>query len=267
MRSRRQLILGAGAASLVGSGSAAASARRHDVFGKRGGKTQMKILMIATSADRLGQGGHATGVWLEELTTPFYAFQDAGAEVTLASIAGGTVPIDTRSVKEVGQNEASVDRYLADPALRQTVAATPKFTAIDAAGFDAVFLPGGHGTMTDYPENLALAHLIEQFDRNGRIVSAVCHGPAGLLTARKPDGTPFVAGRRVSAFADSEERAVGLEHAVPFLLEDRLRALGAVYEQGPDFASFAISDGNLITGQNPASAARVAALVMERLKA
>ncbi|MCH4024715.1 MAG: type 1 glutamine amidotransferase domain-containing protein [Acetobacter fabarum] len=226
----------------------------------------MKILMIATSADRLGQSGHATGVWLEELTTPFYAFRDAGADVTLASIAGGAVPVDTRSVKEAGQNEASVDRYLADPTLRQTVAETPKFTTIDAAGFDAVFLPGGHGTMTDYPENPDLARLIELFDRSGRIVSAVCHGPAGLLSARKPDGTPFVAGRRVSAFADSEERAVGLEHTVPFLLEDRLRALGAIYEKGPDFASFATQDGTLLTGQNPASAARVAALVVERLK-
>ncbi|WP_157871054.1 type 1 glutamine amidotransferase domain-containing protein [Gluconacetobacter diazotrophicus] len=267
MRGRRELMLAAGVAWFAAHGSSIAQTRRRDAPEKQGGKTRMNILMIATSADKLGQSGHATGVWLEELTTPFYAFRDGGGEVTLASIEGGAIPIDTRSVKEAGQNEASVERYLSDPAFRHRVADTPKFTNIDLSGFDAVFLPGGHGTMTDYPENSALARLIEQFDRSGRIVSAVCHGPAGLLSARKADGTPFVAGRRVSAFADSEERAVGLEHTVPFLLEDRLRASGALYERGPDFTSFAIQDGNLLTGQNPASAARVANLVMERLKA
>ncbi|TWA98295.1 type 1 glutamine amidotransferase domain-containing protein [Gluconacetobacter diazotrophicus] len=267
MRGRRELMLGAGVAWFAAHGSSIAQTRRRDAPEKQGGKTRMNILMIATSADKLGQSGHATGVWLEELTTPFYAFRDGGGEVTLASIEGGAIPIDTRSVKEAGQNEASVERYLSDPALKHMVADTPKFTNIDLDGFDAVFLPGGHGTMTDYPENPALARLIEQFDRSGRIVSAVCHGPAGLLSARKADGTPFVAGRRVSAFADSEERAVGLEHTVPFLLEDRLRASGALYERGPDFTSFTIQDGNLLTGQNPASAARVAALVIQRLKA
>lgn len=224
-----------------------------------------KILMISTSAATMGAADEPTGVWLEELTTPYYAFRDAGAEVTLASIAGGAIPVDPRSVKPAGENDSSVERYLRDVALRDAVANSPVFTSIDPTGFDAVFLPGGHGTMFDYPFDDALARLVERFDRDGKVVAAVCHGPAGLVAARKPDGTPFVAGRRVAAFTDSEERAVGLDHAVPFLLETRLRDLGARHQGAADFQPFALRDGNLVTGQNPASAAPVAALVMEAL--
>ncbi|HZG08285.1 MAG TPA: type 1 glutamine amidotransferase domain-containing protein [Allosphingosinicella sp.] len=224
-----------------------------------------KILMVTTSADRMRPSGEPTGVWLEELTTPYYAFSDAGAEVVIASIMGGAVPIDSRSVKPEGENEASVERFYRDQGLRGKVQNTPLFTALDASAFDALFLPGGHGTMFDYPFSDALARLVERFDRDGKIVAAVCHGPAGLVAARKPDGRPFVAGRRVSAFTDSEERAAGLENKVPFLLENRLKELGARHEAAPDFQPFAIRDGRLITGQNPASATRTAALVMEAL--
>ncbi len=227
-----------------------------------------RILMIATSADRMTPGTEPTGVWLEELTTPYYAFRDAGAQVTLASIKGGAIPVDLRSVNADGENDASVERYLKDEALKSEVANTPSFASIvDADAFDAVFLPGGHGTMFDYPGSEELARLVERFDREGRIVAAVCHGPAGLVSAKKPDGTPFVAGRRVAAFTDSEERAVGLEQAVPFLLETRMKELGANHEAGPDFQPFALRDGNLVTGQNPASATRTAELVLEALKA
>ncbi|WP_028966298.1 type 1 glutamine amidotransferase domain-containing protein [Sphingomonas phyllosphaerae] len=226
-----------------------------------------RILMIATSADRMTPGTEPTGVWLEELTTPYYAFRDAGADVTLASIKGGAIPVDQRSVNADGENDASVERYLKDEALKAEVADTPVFTGIDISGYDAVFLPGGHGTMFDYPGNEDLARLVERFDREGKIVAAVCHGPAGLVSAKKPDGTPFVAGRRVSAFTDSEERAVGLDQAVPFLLETRMKELGAHHEGGPDFQPFALRDGNLVTGQNPASATRTAELVMEALTA
>ena len=151
--------------------------------------------------------------------------------------------------------------------VKAEVAATPAFTSIDISGYDAVFLPGGHGTMFDYPGSEDLARLIERFDREGKIVAAVCHGPAGLVSAKKPDGTPFVAERRVAAFTDSEERAVGLDQAVPFLLETRMKELGAHHEGGPDFQPFALRDGNLVTGQNPASATRTAELVMEALTA
>lgn len=225
-----------------------------------------RILMVATSADRMTPGTEPTGVWLEELTTPYYAFRDAGAEVTLASIAGGAVPVDQRSVNADGENDPSVERYLKDADLQAEVANTPVFTDVDPAGYDALFLPGGHGTMFDYPGSEALARLVERFDREGKIVAAVCHGPAGLVSAKKADGTPFVAGRRVAAFTDSEERAVGLDQAVPFLLESHLKELGARHEGGPDFQPFALRDDRLVTGQNPQSAARTAELVMEALK-
>ena len=155
-----------------------------------------RILMIATSADRMTPGTEPTGVWLEELTTPYYAFRDGGADVTLASIKGGAIPVDQRSVNADGENDASVERYLKDEALKAEVADTLAFTSIDASVYDAVFLPGGHGTMFDYPGSEELARLVERFDREGKIVAAVCHGPAGLVSAKKPDGTPFVAGRR-----------------------------------------------------------------------
>jgi putative intracellular protease/amidase len=145
------------------------------------------------------------------------------------------------------------------------VADTPCLETLDANTFDALFLPGGHGTMFDYPEHTALADLITRLHAVGKVIAAVCHGPAGLVSARKADGSSLVAGRRVTAFSDSEERAVGLDQAVPFLLEQRLKQLGARYESAPDFAPHTVRDGNLITGQNPASAAPTAALVMEAL--
>ncbi|MEL6467211.1 MAG: type 1 glutamine amidotransferase domain-containing protein [Pseudomonadota bacterium] len=224
--------------------------------------TDAKILMIATSAAKM-HNGDATGVWLEELTTPYYAFSDAGAEVTLTSIAGGAIPVDDRSVAPDGENDASVERYLKDAGLKDKVANTLRFTDIDAGGFDAVFLPGGHGTMFDYPDNAELAAVIEAFDRAGKIVAAVCHGPAGLVGVLGSDGLPFVQGRRLAAFTDSEEHAVGLQDAVPFLLETRLKQHGAKHEAAPDFEPFAIRDGNLITGQNPASAQKTADLVLD----
>lgn len=226
-----------------------------------------KVLMVATSADRMTPSDEPTGVWLEELTTPYYAFRDAGAEVTLASIKGGKVPVDARSLEDEATKAESVQRYMKDEALQALVASTPRFTDLDADGFDALFLPGGHGTMFDYPNSDELARLVEQFDREGKIVSAVCHGPAGLVAAKKEDGTPLVAGRKVAGFTDSEERAVKLDDKVPFLLESRLKELGGAYEKGPDFSPFAVRDGNLVTGQNPQSAAKVAELVMDSLKA
>ncbi|MEM7721221.1 MAG: type 1 glutamine amidotransferase domain-containing protein [Pseudomonadota bacterium] len=229
--------------------------------------TQAKILIIATSASQMDDGDQ-TGVWLEELTTPYYAFLDSGAEVTLASIKGGEIPVDQRSMAPEGENDASVERYLKDTAAQLAVRNTVRIDDIDGLGmdFDAVFLPGGHGTMFDYPTNKTLASMIEAFDRAGKVVAAVCHGPAGLVLAKNEDGTPFVKGRTVAGFTDSEEHAVGLQDAVPFLLETRLRELGANYQSAPDFEPFAVQDGTLVTGQNPASATKTADLVMAAIK-
>ena len=224
-----------------------------------------RILIITTSHADIGNANEKTGVWLEELTTPYYAFVDGGADVTLASIAGGAVPIDPRSTGEDSRKEESVRRYLDDPALQSKVANTPAFTTVDGAGYDAVFLPGGHGTMWDYPKSQELGELVASFLEQGKPVAAVCHGPAGL-TAARIDGDPIVKGKKVAGFTNSEEEAVGLTKVVPFLLEDRLRELGGDYQKGPDFAPFAVRDGLLITGQNPASAGKVASLTLEAVR-
>lgn len=221
-----------------------------------------KILIIATSTAKM-ENGEPTGIWLEELTTPYYAFLDRGANVELASISGGIIPVDQRSVAEDGENDASVERYLSDPVVQDAVKDTKPFTDYQTDDFDAVFLPGGHGTMFDYPISTDLASLIEAFDQKGKVISAVCHGPAGLVAAKNSDGAPLVKGRKLAAFTDSEENAVGLQDAVPFLLESRLRELGANHQSAPDFQPFVVRDANLITGQNPASAAKTAALVLE----
>jgi putative intracellular protease/amidase len=197
-----------------------------------------------------------------------------GGEVTLASVGGGAIPLDPRSVpaqagagSAEGQGELpeSVHRFLADERAMAAAGGTPSVGEVDGAGFDAVFLPGGHGTMWDLPRSEALARLLgEAFDRDA-VVAAVCHGPAGLVPARRRDGRPLVEGRRVSAFTNSEERGVGLHEVVPFLLEDRLKELGGRFERGPDWQPFAVRDGNLVTGQNPQSSALVARHVLEAL--
>ncbi|GGE20412.1 dimethylallyltransferase [Aureimonas endophytica] len=225
------------------------------------------ILIITTSAATMGGTGKPTGLWFEELAVPYYAFVDAGAEVTLASIAGGPVPIDPRSVKPKGENEASVDRFLGDAAASKALAETPAVAALEGTAYDAVVLPGGHGTMFDLPESAELAALVGTAWAAGKVIAAVCHGPAGLVQARDESGAPLVRGRRVTGFSDSEERAVGLDEAVPFLLESRLRELGGRYESGADFQPFAVVDGRLVTGQNPASSALTAQRVLEALAA
>ncbi len=224
----------------------------------------MKILIVLTSHAQIGETGRATGVWIEELTTPYYAFVDAGAEVDLASIAGGPVPVDPGSLAEQDRPE-SVARFLADEAAQQALRNSRKLEELDAAPYDAVFLPGGHGTMWDLPASSALGELLTAAFAEGKVVAAVCHGPAGLVNARDPNGAPLVSGRKVSAFTNREEEAAGLTQAVPFLLETRLRELGAVYESGPDFQPHAVRDGKLVTGQNPASSLRVAQLVLEAI--
>jgi putative intracellular protease/amidase len=224
-----------------------------------------RVLIVTTSHARMGDTGKKTGLWFEELATPYWAFRDAGADVTISSIAGGQVPIDATSME--GEIAESVTRFQADAAAMRQLESSVAVAGLSAEAFDAVFLPGGHGTMWDLPDNADLIRLLESAWAQGKIVSAVCHGPAGLVNVRDAAGQPIVAGRRVSSFTNSEEAAVGLADAVPFLLETRLAELGARVEKASDFQPYAIRDGQLVTGQNPASSAEVARLVLDAARA
>jgi putative intracellular protease/amidase len=232
----------------------------------------IKILMVLTSQATMGEDGAPTGVWFEELATPYYAFVDAGADVDVASVAGGRIPIDPNSLQPAGKNPPSVERFLNDPVAMTKIERAPKLdmgdgvARIEGAGYAAVFLPGGHGTMWDLPQSQPLADLLTAAWRDGKVVAAVCHGPAGLVNARDETGQPLVAGRRVSAFSNTEEAAAGLTGTVPFALETRLRGLGARYESGPDFRPFAVRDGKLVTGQNPASSEAVAGMTLTAIR-
>jgi putative intracellular protease/amidase len=227
--------------------------------------TQKKILIVVTSHDQLGATGQKTGFWLEELATPYFVFRDAGAAVDLASPKGGPAPYDPKSLDREGSRPASVERFLADREALAKVEATLPLGGVDAGAYDAVFLAGGHGTMWDLPRSERLAEILgSMFDR-GAAVAAVCHGPAGLVAARAKDGRPIVAGRKVTAFTNAEEEAVKLTSVVPFLLETRLGELGGAFVGGDMWKPHAVRDGNLITGQNPASSERVARLTLEAL--
>ncbi|SEF63808.1 MULTISPECIES: type 1 glutamine amidotransferase domain-containing protein [Marinobacterium] len=228
--------------------------------------TTNKILMILTSQATMGDDPRPTGVWFEELSTPYYAFIDAGAQVEIASIAGGKIPIDPHSLESEGKNPPSVERFLKDASAMQKIESSIKISDLSIADYSAVFLPGGHGTMWDLPKSTELASLLSTAWAAGKVISAVCHGPAGLVNAKDVNGQPLVADRRVAAFTNSEEEAAGLTEQVPFLLETRIRELGANYESGPDFQTFAVRDGKLVTGQNPASSEEVARLVLEAVR-
>ena len=211
----------------------------------------MKILMVLTSHDQLGNTGRKTGFWLEEFAAPYYTFLDAGVTVTLASPKGGQPPIDPKSDTPEGQTELT-RRFKADPAAQAVLARTLKLADMKAGDYDTVFYPGGHGPMWDLAEDKNSIALIEAFYNAGKPVAAVCHAP-GVLRHVTYQGQPLVKGKRVTGFANSEEEAVGLTKVVPFLVEDELKRLGGLFEKGPDWAPFVITDGRLVTGQNPAS--------------
>jgi putative intracellular protease/amidase len=192
-----------------------------------------RILMIVTSNSRMGDSGKTTGFWAEELAVPYYALVDAGATVHLASPLGGAVPVDPGSVKAKGDNSAAVERFLADGALQAALAQTRRADAVDARDYDAVFFPGGHGTMWDLPGDAGVTAAVETAFAGGKVIAAVCHGAAGLVTAKRADGAPVVKGVRLNSFTDAEEAAVGLSGVVPFPLEGRLRELGARFEGAP----------------------------------
>ncbi|WP_144299460.1 type 1 glutamine amidotransferase domain-containing protein [Elioraea rosea] len=227
-----------------------------------------RILIVLTSHTQLGDTGRATGFYFEELAAPYFAFLDAGHEVTLASIAGGAAVHDPASLEgEASAWPESVRRFLSDAGAMAALAATKPIAAVDPRDHDAVFLPGGHGTMWDFPSSAHLAAIVSAIHASGGVVGAVCHGPAGLVNARRTDGRPLVEDLRVNAFTDAEEREMGLLGAVPFLLEARLRELGAHFEAAPNFTSKAISDDRVITGQNPMSSDAVAELMVEEIAA
>ena len=224
----------------------------------------MKVLMVLTSHDQLGDTGRKTGFWLEEFAAPYYTFKDAGATLVLASPAGGQPPLDPKS-DEPDSQTAATERFKTDPAAQQALASTVKLDTINVADFDAVFYPGGHGPLWDLAESAVSIALIEAFERASKPISFVCHAPGVLRHVKAANGEPLVKGRRVTGFTNSEEEAVGLTAVVPFLVEDEFKALGALYEKGPDWQSFLVEDGLLITGQNPGSSEAVAQALVKRL--
>lgn len=228
--------------------------------------SKLRVLIVVTSHKELGNTGEKTGLWLEELAGPYYTFLDGGAAVTIASIQGGKPPIDPKSESSDWQTDMT-ERFKADQDAQQRLAKTVKVSEVDAGDYDTIFLSGGHGPMWDFADNEILANLIAAFDEEEKIVTAVCHGPAALLSATTAAGTPLVQGKQVTGFTNSEEEAVELAEVVPFLLEARLRALGADFASEQNFQPYVRKDGNLITGQNPASSAPAAKEVIRVLVA
>ena len=224
----------------------------------------MKILMVLTSHDQLGDTGRKTGFWLEELTAPYYAFRDAGAEIVLASPKGGQPPLDPASNEPSFQTDMT-RRFEADAAANAQLAATLRLDSVTQSDFDTVFYPGGHGPLWDLAEDKASIALIQAFLAAGKPIALVCHAPGVLRHVTTPDGKPLVEGKRVTGFANAEEEAVGLTEIVPFLVEDELQAKGGLYSKGPDWAPYVVSDGLLITGQNPNSSGPAAKVLIDQL--
>ncbi|WP_058185869.1 type 1 glutamine amidotransferase domain-containing protein [Terracidiphilus gabretensis] len=216
----------------------------------------MKILMVITSHDQLGDTGRKTGFWLEEFAAPYFVFRDAGVELTLASPRGGQPPIDPKSDLPENQTD-SMSRFKEDKSAQKALSQTVLLASVKFEEFDTVFYVGGHGPMWDLVDNPVSIALIESFYNSGKPVAAVCHSPA-VFHRVTIDGELLIKGKRVTGFTNGEEEAVQLTHVVPFLVEDELKRIGGLYEKAPDWQSFAIVDGRLVTGQNPASSTAAA---------
>jgi len=225
----------------------------------------MKILMVLTSHDQLGNTGLKTGFWLEEFATPYYVFKDANAEIILASPKGGQPPLDPKSDEPDSQTEAT-ERFKQDDDAQAALANTVCLSEISPTNYDAVFYPGGHGPLWDLAEDVDSIALIEAMYQSGKPVAAVCHAPGVLRHAKTSNGVPLVEGKAVTGFSNSEEDAVQLSEIVPFLVEDELKTKGGVYSSVDDWQPYAITDGNLITGQNPASSDPVAVALLDMIK-
>ena len=225
----------------------------------------MKILIILTSHDQLGNTGKKTGFWLEEFAAPYYVLKDTGAAITLASPKGGQPPLDPKS--DLPENLTKLTkRFRTDKAAQAELANTKRLADVSADDFDAVFYPGGHGPMWDMPDNATSIALIEAFVKADKPVGAVCHAPAALVNVRGKDGGYLVKSKRVTGFTNAEEEAVGLTAVVPFLLEDRLKERGGVYSKGANWAPYVRVDGKLVTGQNPASSGPAAEELLKLLR-
>ena len=224
----------------------------------------MKILMVLTSHDQLGDTGRKTGFWLEELAAPYYVFKDAGAEIVLASPKGGRPPLDPKSSEPASQTDAT-RRFEADADALSALANTTRLEAVTHGVFDAVFYPGGHGPLWDLAEDPVSITLIETTLGAGKPVALVCHAPGVLRHAKAPSGTPLVQDKSVTGFTNTEEEAVGLTQVVPFLVEDELRRNGGRFSKAEDWVPYVVADGLLITGQNPASSGPAAERLLERL--
>jgi len=224
----------------------------------------MKILIVLTSHDQLGDTGKKTGFWLEEFASPYYRLKDAGVQVTLASPLGGQPPLDPKSNEPDFQTD-DTRRFDDDKAAQNELGNTAKLAEMKVEDFDAVFYPGGHGPLWDlYKDKYSIA-LIEGFIAAGKPVATVCHAPAALLRAKDQNGDPLVKGKKVTGFSNSEEAAVELKDVVPYLVEDQLIAMGGVYQKVEDWNSLAVVDGLIITGQNPGSSAAVAEALIKAL--
>jgi len=225
----------------------------------------MKILTVLTSHDQLGDTGKKTGFWLEELAAPYYAMKDAGAEIVLASPKGGQPPLDPKSDDADAQTE-DTRRFKADAEAQAALAATVELASVKAEDFDAVFYPGGHGPLWDLANDADSIALIEAFAKADKPTAFVCHAPGVLKSVNGPNGNPLVEGRKVTGFTNSEEEAVGLTEVVPFLVENVLSANGGDYSKGPDWGSYVVVDGKLVTGQNPGSSREAAEALLGLLK-
>lgn len=225
----------------------------------------MKVLIVLTSHDQLGNTGRKTGFWLEELAAPYYAFKEAGAEIVLASPKGGQPPLDPKS-NEPGFQTDLTRRFENDADATAQLASTVRLDSVSQADFDTVFYPGGHGPLWDLAEDRNSIALIEAFLVANKPVALVCHAPGVLRHVRTPAGRPLVEGKKVTGFTNTEEAAVELTDIVPFLVEDELKAKGGVFSRGDDWGSYVVRDGLLITGQNPGSSAEAAAVLVVQLR-
>ena len=223
------------------------------------------VAIVLTSHAASGANGESTGVWVEELATPYYALVDQGHRVALYSPDGGAVAISPQSLRSPNGDTESVARWLADERAAAALATTRPIDELDATRIDALVVPGGHGALWDLADNPTLTGSIEALLATGRVVAAICHGPVALLAAQRTDGTPWVQGRTVAAFTNEEERAAGLADSIPVALETAFEALGADYRKAAPFEPCAVRDGNLVTAQNPASAASFATLLVAAL--
>ncbi|ALS93797.1 type 1 glutamine amidotransferase domain-containing protein [Xanthomonas oryzae] len=225
----------------------------------------MKILMVLTSHDQLGDTGKKTGFWLEEFAAPYYVFKDAGADITLVSPKGGQPPLDPKSDEPDAQTDAT-KRFKQDQDAQKALASTHRLADIKADDFDVLFYPGGHGPLWDLTEDTDSIALIEAFAKANKPHGLVCHAPGTLRRVKGSDGKPLVNGRRVTGFTNCEEEGVGLTKIVPFLVEDVLTELGGNYEKGADWGVHVVTDGTLVTGQNPASSEKTAETLLELAK-